>query len=55
MIERLALLAVIGLLLVGFGAVLVWPEVGLESRAAAAVAVLGGLLLVSRTARRRDD
>lgn len=52
MIQRLAELAAIAVLLVGFGVVVAWPELSPESRGAAATAVVGMLLLVSRLARR---
>lgn len=52
MIRLLAELAAIGVLLVGFGVVIAYPGLTSESRGAAAVAVVGGLVVVSRLARR---
>jgi len=54
-IERLAYLAAIGALLVGFGVAIALPGVTTESRGAAAAAVVGGLVIVARLARRRSE
>jgi hypothetical protein len=55
MVQRGAELAAIAVLLVGFGAILTYPGLTSESRSAAGVAVVAGLLAVSRLAARRRD
>lgn len=55
MSDRLAELAVIALGLVVAGAVMVAPDLPLETRAAALGTIAGGLVLVGRLSRRGRD
>ena len=54
-VGRLATLAAIALALVCAGAVMVAPELPLETRAAALSAIAAGLLLVGRLSGRRGS
>jgi hypothetical protein len=52
-IERIAYLAAIGAILVGFGALIALPDVSPESRGAAAAGAVAALVLIARASRRR--